>query len=401
MGFPLYIAKRYLFTRSKNNAINIITSIAAAGVVIGSLCLFVVLSGFSGLKEFSLQYTTIIDPDLKVSPVMGKTITLDASTLAKLDQIAEIQSYSKVIEERVFLNYRGKNHIALIKGVDEQFEQIHPVDSIMLVSDWFQPEQFEVVVGLGSAYKLSLGARDYQDLLEIYVPEKGANPTGVLDASQAFKKEKVVVSGIYEINEDLNDKYIFSDLTLARNLLDLEEQQFSGIEIKLEPDASPEEIKAKLNSLFSEQVRILDRVQQNDALYKMLNTENIAVYLIFTLVMIIALFNVIGSIIMMILDKRDNIKTLFNLGATVKEIRQVFFLQGVMMTTLGGLIGIILGIILVFLQLQFSWVSITPSLAYPVKFEWSNVLVVFLTISLLGMLSARLASTRIKAALNS
>ena len=265
----------------------------------------------------------------------------------------------------------------------------------------FQPEQFEVVVGLGSAYKLSLGARDYQDLLEIYVPEKGANPTGVLDASQAFKKEKVVVSGIYEINEDLNDKYIFSDLTLARNLLDLEEQQFSGIEIKLEPDASPEEIKAKLNSLFSEQVRILDRVQQNDALYKMLNTENIAVYLIFTLVMIIALFNVIGSIIMMILDKRDNIKTLFNLGATVKEIRQVFFLQGVMMTTLGGLIGIILGIILVFLQLQFSWVSITPSLAYPVKFEWSNVLVVFLTISLLGMLSARLASTRIKAALNS
>ena len=368
-------------------------------MVIGALCLFVVLSGFSGLKDFSLQYTTIIDPDLKVSPVTGKTIILDSVTLSKLEQISEIQSYSKVIEERVFLNYRGKNHIAMIKGVDEKFEQVHPVDSIMLVSEWFQPEQFEVVLGLGSAYKLSLGARDYKDLLEIYVPEKGANPTGVLDASQAFKKERVVVSGIYEINEDLNDKYVFSDLSLARNLLDLKEQEFSGIEIKLQPDASVEEVRAKLNVLFSGQVRVLDRVQQNDALYKMLNTENIAVYLIFTLVMIIALFNVIGSIIMMILDKRSNIKTLFNLGATIKEIRQIFFFQGVMMTTLGGLIGIILGVILVFLQLKFSWVSITPSLAYPVKFEWSNVLVVLLTISVLGMLSSRLASTRVKAAL--
>ena len=158
-------------------------------------------------------------------------------------------------------------------------------------------------------------------------------------------------------------------------------------------------LRLRLNFLFSGQVRVLDRVQQNDALYKMLNTENIAVYLIFTLVMIIALFNVIGSIIMMILDKRSNIKTLFNLGATIKEIRQIFFFQGVMMTTLGGLIGIILGVILVFLQLKFSWVSITPSLAYPVKFEWSNVLVVLLTISVLGMLSSRLASTRVKAAL--
>lgn len=401
MGFPLYIAKRYLFTRSKNNAINIITSIAAAGVVIGSLCLFVVLSGFSGLKDFSLQYTTIIDPDLKVTPVSGKTITLEGSILAELDQIDQIESYSKIIEERVFLNYRGKNHIAVIKGVDQQFEKVHPVDSIMLVNDWFQPEQYEVVIGLGSAYKLSLGARDYQDLLEIYVPEKGANPSGVLDASQAFKKERVVVSGIYEINEELNEKYIFSDLTLARNLLELGEEDYSGLEIKLKPDASAEDVRERLNLLFSNQVRILDRVQQNDALYKMLNTENIAVYLIFTLVMIIALFNVIGSIIMMILDKRNNIKTLFNLGATIKEIRQVFFLQGVMMTSLGGLIGILLGIILVFLQLKFSWVSITPSLAYPVKFEWSNVVVVFLTISILGMLSARLASTRVKAALGS
>lgn len=399
MGFSLYIAKRYLFTKSKNNAINIITAIAAAGVVIGSLCLFVVLSGFSGLKDFSLQYTTIIDPDLKITPLKGKTFVVDSAIRSRINNLPQIETYSSVIEERVFLNYKGKNHIALIKGVDQAFQQVHPVDSIMLVSDWFQPEQYEVVVGLGSAYKLSLGARDYQDLLEIYVPEKGANPIGVLDASQAFKKERVVVSGIYEINEDLNDQYIFSDISLARNLLELSEDEFSALEIKLIPGASIDEAREQLSQVFSGQVRIRDRVQLNDALYKMLNTENIAVYLIFTLVMIIALFNVIGSIIMMILDKRGNIKTLFNLGATAKEIRQIFFFQGVIMTSLGGLIGIILGIILVYLQLNFRLVSITPSLAYPVKFEWENVVLVLLTISILGMLAARIASTRVKAAL--
>ncbi|PQB05438.1 ABC transporter permease [Aureitalea marina] len=401
MGFSLYIAKRYLFTKSKNNAINIITSIAAAGVVIGSLCLFVVLSGFSGLKDFSLQYTTLIDPDLKVSPASGKTILLDSTLIQELDRIPEIAHYSKIIEERVFLNFRGKNHIAVIKGVDENFERVNPVDSIMLDNDWLNPEQYEVVVGLGTAYKLSLGARNYQNLLEIYVPEKGANLSGVLDATQAFSKEQVVVSGIYEINEELNDKYVFADLALARNLLSLSQDQYSGLEVKLAPEASQEDARAKLNELFDNQVQVLDRVQQNDALYKMLNTENIAVYLIFTLVMIIALFNVIGSIIMMILDKRNNISTLFNLGATLKEIRQIFFFQGVIMTSLGGIIGILLGIILVYLQLQFEWVSITPSLAYPVKFKWINVIVVLLTISTLGMLAARIASIRVKAALNS
>jgi lipoprotein-releasing system permease protein len=391
----LYMARRYLFTGSSNNAINIISGIAAAGVIVGTMALFIVLSGFAGLKQFSLQYTTLIDPELKIGPAEGKIFEIDPQTWEDLLALEGVEGLSGVLEERVFLNYRGKNHIAYIKGVDQQYTLIHPIDSIMLVSDWFEPEAFEVVIGLGTAYKLSLGARDYQDMLEIYVPRKGVVPVSDLDAANAFRKEQVVVSGVYEINEELNEKYVFSDLSLARRLLQAEDHDYSSVEVALTPEADLEEVKESIVALLGEHVWVKDRIQQNDALYKMLNTENLAVYLIFTLVLVIALFNVVGSIIMMILDKRGNIKTLHNLGAKLSEIRAVFYYQGILMTILGGSVGIILGSLLVYLQQQFSLVNITPSLPYPVEFKWLNVGLVLATIVLLGAVASRLAASRV------
>ena len=391
----LYMARRYLFTGSSNNAINIISGIAAAGVIVGTMALFIVLSGFAGLKQFSLQYTTLIDPELKIGPAEGKIFEIDPQTWEDLLALEGVERLSGVLEERVFLNYRGKNHIAYIKGVDQQYSLIHPIDSIMLVSDWFEPEAFEVVIGLGTAYKLSLGARDYQDMLEIYVPRKGVVPVSDLDAANAFRKEQVVVSGVYEINEELNEKYVFSDLTLARRLLQAEAHDYSSVEVALTPEADLEEVKESIVALLGEDIWVKDRIEQNDALYKMLNTENLAVYLIFTLVLVIALFNVVGSIIMMILDKRANIKTLHNLGAKLSEIRAVFYYQGILMTILGGSVGIVLGSLLVYLQQQFSLVNITPSLPYPVEFKWLNVGLVLATIVLLGAVASRLAASRV------
>ena len=396
MNFPLYIARRYLFSKSSNNAINIITGIAALGIVVGAMSLFIVLSGFSGLKDFSLQYTNVFDADLKLYPASGKTFQFDRSSQEALANLPEVVAYSEIIEERVFLNFRGKNHIAYIKGVSPDYSKVNPTDSLLLVGQWFQPEAGEVVVGLGTAYKLSLGVRDYNDLLEIYVPKPGIDPqTPSLDPTSAFQKESVVLSGVYEVNEELNSKYVFAELALARRLLQIESTTVSAIELKLAPEADEEAVVASLYQIFPEDVIIKNRIQQNDALYKMLNTENIAVYLIFTLVLIIALFNVIGSIIMMILDKRKNIKTLFNLGATVGEIRKVFFLQGTLMTTMGGVLGILIGMLIVYLQLQFGLVYITDTLPYPVQFKFMNVIVVFITISLLGILASKLAASRV------
>lgn len=396
MKFPFYIAKRYLFSKSSNNAINIITGIAAVGVVVGSMSLFIVLSGFSGLKDFSLQFTNVFDSDLKILPKSGKTITFSEAQEQQLKKVTGVLAYSKIIEERIFLQYKGKNHIAYIKGVDLHFEDVNPIDSLLYFGNWFEPQTSEVVIGLGTASKLSLGVQDYIDLLEIYVPKPGSGQINALDPSQAFTKENAVVSGVYQVNEDLDSKYVFSDIAFARSLLQLDSTRISSIELKLLPGASEVTVREQLTALFSEEIVIKNRIQQNDALYKMLNTENIAVYLIFTLVLIIALFNVIGSIIMMILDKRKNIKTLFNLGATLQEIRSIFFYQGVLLTTLGGLFGVLLGIIAVWAQLQFAFINITATLPYPVKLKVINIVVVLVTITVLGVIASKIASGRVR-----
>lgn len=173
MNFSLYIAKRYLFSKSSNNAINIITIIAAIGVVVGAFSLFIVLSGFSGLKEFSLQFTNVFDSDLQVLPAKGKTLDFPWEKAKQLQAVEGVETFSKIIEERIFLHYKGKNHIAFIKGVDSLYGKVTKLDSIVYYGDWLVPGEHEVVVGLTTVAKLSMGVRDYTDLLEIYVPKPG------------------------------------------------------------------------------------------------------------------------------------------------------------------------------------------------------------------------------------
>jgi lipoprotein-releasing system permease protein len=355
-----------------------------------------VLSGFSGLKDYSLQFTNEFDSDLKILPESGKTINFSEAQKTQLKNIEGIENFSEIIEERVFLHYKGRNHIAYIKGVDSLYGNVTQLDSIIYFGNWFVPSKHQVVVGLSTIAKLSMGVNDYSDLLEIYVPKPGTGQLSALDPSDAFNKENVVVSGVYQVNEDLDAKYVFSDLDFARNLLSLDSTKISSIEIKLLPNSSEENVRNEIEKIFPTGILLKNRIQQNDALYKMLNTENIAVYLIFTLVLIIALFNVVGSIIMMVLDKRKNIKTLYNMGASLKEIRRIFFLQGTLMTIFGGLLGILLGILAVLAQIKFEFVAITSTLPYPVKLEMINIVVVFVTISVLGIIASKIASSRVR-----
>ncbi|CAM4081739.1 ABC transporter permease [Gillisia hiemivivida] len=399
MNFPFYIAKRYLFTKSSNNAINIITIIAAIGVFAGAFSLFIVLSGFSGLKDFSLSFTNEFDPDLKILPESGKTFTFSETEKGKLLAIDGIQAASEIVEERVFLDYKSKNHTAFIKGVDANYRKVNSIDSTIVFGTWLTQSEFQVVAGNGISRLLSLNTFDYNNLLDIMVPRPGKGQ--ITNATQAFNKESVIVTGIYSVNEELDSKYVFTNIQFARNLLEIEEGQVSAIELKVDPSVDLEIIRNEIGGVFDNELIIKDRAQLNETLYKMLNTENLAVYLIFTLVLIIALFNVIGSIIMVILDKRENIKTLHNLGATKTSIRNIFFLQGSLMTIVGGLLGLFFGLILTYLQLQYNFVMITPSLPYPVKIKAENIILVFLTISVLGISASYIAASRSKSALNS
>ena len=394
MKFPVFIAKRYLFTKSSNNAINIITLISAVSIIAGAAALFIVLSGFSGLKDFSLSFSSIFDPDLKVLPASGKTILFTPDLAAELEANPDIISYTQVIEERAFLEFRGKNHIAYIKGVDENYRNVNNIDSTLLYGNWITPEEPVAAIGFGISRILSLGVNNYSDLLRVMVPKPGTGQ--ITDPTQAFNSSQLVVSDIFQVNEELDQKYLFTNIDYVRKLLNYNEATLSSVELKLNPKADPVQVQQRIQRLFGDQTEVKTRFELNDKLYKMLNAENLAVYLIFTLVLIIALFNLVGSIIMIIIDKKANIRTLHSLGASLKDIKKIYFLQGTMMSVFGGIIGLILGSLIVGAQLQFQLKMITPTLPYPMEFTLVNFLAVFFTISILGILASYLASSTIR-----
>ncbi|WP_366185396.1 FtsX-like permease family protein [Flavobacterium ovatum] len=393
MNFPLYIAHRYIRSNSKNSAINIINRIASMGIIVGAMALFVVLSVFSGLKEFSLSFTNNIDPDLKISSTLGKSFEMTPSQENQIKKITGIASFSKIIEERVLFVYDDKQEVTYLKGVDSQFTKVNPIVESLYNGQWFEYNTAQVVVGYGLAQKFSMGLLDFNTNLEVFVPKPGRG--GINSADDAFNKTIIYPIGIYAISEDLDSKYVFADLRMAQDLLEYNRNQVSGIEFKEKPGADETAITAQLNAIFKNKITVKNRAQLNESLYKMLNTENIAVYLIFTLVIIIALFNLIGALIMMILDKKGNLKTLFNLGVEIKSLRKIFLLQGTLLSFFGGLIGLSLGIVIVLFQEYYELIMITPTLPYPVVFSLENVVIVMGTIMVLGFIASLIASSRV------
>jgi lipoprotein-releasing system permease protein len=393
LNFPLYIAKRYIRSNSKNNAINIINRIASMGIIVGAMALFVVLSVFSGLKVFSLSFTNEIDPDLKISSTLGKSFLISPNQESQIKKIDGLVSYTKIIEERVLFTFDGKQEVTYLKGVDSNFSKVNAIETKLFNGQWLKPNTYQVVVGYGISQKFSMGLLDFNRQLEVLVPKPGKG--AIENPEEAFNKTDLIPVGIYAISEDLDSKYVFADLGLAQELLEYKTNQVSGIEIKTKTDADESVITEQLQTIFNNKITVKNRAQLNESLYKMLNTENIAVYLIFTLVIVVALFNLIGALIMMILDKKGNLKTLFNLGTEIKDLRKIFLLQGTLLSVFGGIIGLVLGIIIVLLQEYFQLVMITPTLAYPVIFSLENVLIVMGTIVALGFIASLIASSRV------
>lgn len=363
------------------------------GVIVSTIALFVVLSVFSGLKSFSLSFIKTADPDLKITSVLGKSFTFSDSIEKKL-VLDKISDYSKVIEERAFFTYKEKSHVATIKGVDSNYLNINRMDTAIYFGDWVNyNEKYTVVVGSGIANILSVGTYDFLESLKIFVPKPGKGY--ITDNKNAFTQVNTQPIGIYRLTDDLDKKYVYANLSLTQELLSYAPDQISAIEIKLSNERDVKEVQNDLQISLGKDFRVQTRQELNSVFYKMLNTENLASYLVFTLILIIALFNVIGAIVMMIIDKRENLKTLFHMGADMPEIRKIFVLQGFLLTVFGLFIGLLLAIPFVLLQKKFGLIMITQSLAYPVEFHVTNVLLVAATIVVLGFLAAKIASARI------
>ncbi|OSY88727.1 ABC transporter permease [Tenacibaculum holothuriorum] len=392
MNFPLYIAKRYLFSKSSTNAINIITMIAMFGVVVGSLALFIVLSGFSGLQTFSASLLENSDPDVKITASKGKSFFVTDSLQVVFNN-KDVVAASKVIEERVFLRYKDKQQIAEIKGVDTFYNEVVPIDSTLRVGTWLDKEfSNAVVLGRGLSYKLSVGVLNYGEPLQILVPKPGK---GFINPASAYRSVNTQILGLYQGSDEFQNKFVFTNLELAQELLKYKENQVTAIELKLKEGIDADNFTNSLQQKLGDKFTVKTRAQLNALYFKVVNTENFISYLIFTLIVIIALFNVIGSIIMMIIDKKQNLKTLYNLGTTLKDIKKIFVLQGFLLSVVGMLVGLFIGIIAVLLQLKFGWFKIAVDLPYPVEFRFFNVLVVTGTLIVLGYIASKIASSRI------
>ena len=382
-----------MFTRSKSKAINYITLIASLGIIIGTCALFIVLSGFSGLKAFSLEFTNLTDPDLKLLPKKSKSFIFTQQQKDKLSNIEGVVSYSEIVEDNILMNCEDKYMPVNLKGIDGSYPK-NTIESILTYGDWLEADLPQIVSGWGITSTLGFSTYDITKTIRLYAPRPGTGQ--ILSVRDAFKSLKVINVGIFQINDELNNSMVFTSIDNARYLLGLSNISLSSIEIEINDAADINQIKTNIESIFGNQIVIKNRVQLNESLYKMLNTEQLAVYLIFTLILIIALFNIVGSIVMMILDKKNNIKTLFSIGASKTAIQNIFFAQGLLMTVFGGFLGILLGAFVIAVQLYFEPVLITPTLPYPVILSWKNIIISFFTILILGSIASILASCTVK-----
>ena len=395
----LFIAWRYVRSKSSQNVINIINRMSIFVLIVGGASLMIVLAGFSGLRTFSMSFSNFFDPDLKIFPKTGKIFSLSPMQEAALKESGVVASYTKVLEERVFLNSRGKNYIAYIKGVDENYPKVNAVDSILVISpkEWLLSEDY-VVVGNIIAETLNLGLFTSTTPLQIIVPKAGKG--SITSSSTPYREETVLLSDYYQVTEDLDSRYVFATLSLAQRLTGVQANEVSAVEIKLSKGVSVAEGKKRLQKVLGDGFVIKDRMALNEDLYKMFQTENLATYLIFTLVLIVALFNLVGAIIMMILDKRKNLYTLFALGMTERQIRAIFFLQGVIVSLLGAIFGVGLGVGIAWLQKTYPMLYINPNaavpIAYPMDIRLLEIVVVFFTIFVLGIIASAIGASRTK-----
>lgn len=398
MNFPSYIAKRYLFSKSSNNAVNIITGVSISGVAVGTMALLVVLSAFAGLEKFSLAMLSTFDPDIKITSAEGKSFTFTDSVNNILQKESSIQAYSKTLEEKVFLRYRDKEFIAKVKGVDANFTNVNMVDTTIYAGRWISAEdaENEIVIGGGVSHYLSLGLRDNYKALEIYVVKPGKGQ--ISNPMNSFRRKDAFPIGTFSIEKEIDEKYVISSLSFLQDLLRYNSEEVSAIEIKLNRDTDPKLTASNLEKKLGNKFIVETQREQHALIYKMMNTEKIVTYLIFTLILIIAVFNVVGSISMLIVDKKNDLHTLWSVGASEELLKKIFIRVGLLVTFIGGISGIALGSVLVLLQTYFSFLTFGGSntMAYPVELNFNNILIVFFTIISIGYVASKLSVIRLK-----
>ncbi|MFA7379402.1 MAG: FtsX-like permease family protein [Bacteroidia bacterium] len=392
MNLSLYIAKRYFFTRKKRNASNIITSISVAGFTIGSMALIIVLSAFNGFEVLVDSLYHSFYPDLRITAKKGKVFEAGAAELKKLRSMENVIFTGEVLEENVLLKYESKQSIATLKGVDEKYLEVSGMDSLVVQGSPFLEigEIDYAIAGGGVAYKLSLNPHSEFEHLHVYVPKRGANPQ--LQPDKAFNRSNIQPGGIFAVEESIDDKYVFVPLRFAREVLDYPTQA-SAIEMSVHPEADLNKVQQQVKELMGENYYVKNRYEQNEVLYRIMKSEKLAVYLILTFILLIAAFNVTGSLYMLVIEKKADMEVLRSLGASDRLIQRIFLSEGLLVTLTGSILGIALGFVFCWLQQTYGFVTIGGSNtavvnAYPVQMKPLDFVVVLLTSAVIGFITS-------------
>ena len=368
--------------------------IAVIVISFSTASLFIVLSAFSGLKTFGLSFTNKFDPDFRIKPRSEKKLILSNEQLSKINLIPSVVESSPVLENKVVLNFKGKTMMAVLRGVGQNYSKIVQLDSLLISGSWFNAGYSEVIIGSSISRILNLGVYDYSDLLKITVPRKSNKTTINFDP---FKSESALVAGIYSSIDNMSRFYIFSDLDFAKKIFQKKLDEFDFIDLKVQGSPDIEDLAGEIFKLLDTPVNIESRKELNSAVYKMMNTENIILYFVFSLIVIISLFSLFGSIIIMYLDKKREFFIFHAIGIVPKQIWQIFFFLGCCISWVGSFLGFIMGFIIIIIQKNFPFIYVpSTSLAYPVEIQFENCLAVLLTVFILGSATSLVATAGIR-----
>ena len=392
MRLPLFIAKRYLISKKSHNLINIISFISMAGIVVGTMALIIVLSVFNGFEGVIKSLYHSFNPDLLITAKQGKTFHYNDFPSEKLKETKGVYQLVQVVEEDALMKYRDKQYIGKIKGVSENYTLAAKPDS-MLTNGKFILQEGKTnfaVTGMGVTWFLGINLRDIKQLLSIYVPKRGNASSFSMES--AFNNRVIHPAGVFSIQQEIDDQYVFVPLRFARSLMDYTDE-VTSIEVYLngEDDGA---LKSIIQKIVGNGYYVKDRNEQNATLFKVMESEKMAIFLILVFILILASFNMIGSVSVLIVEKKKDIAVLKSMGADKKLVSRIFFTEGLMISFIGTVTGLVLGYIILFLQQQYGLISLGGGNgafiidAYPVQMKWTDFVVVFFTVQFIGMIAS-------------
>jgi lipoprotein-releasing system permease protein len=395
VNFPFYIARRYLFSKKSTHAINVISGISVVGVAVATMALVVTLSVFNGFHDLVASFFTQMDPQLKITPVKGKTAPADDPILTKIRHLSEVEVATECLEEQALAVYGDRQQMVIVKGVEDNFNQLTHIQEILEGDGDFELHAADLsygIPGLGVAYQLGLGYT-YEHPLRIYAPRREgqlnmANPT------EGFVVDDLYSPGVvFCMKQGKYDKnYILTSIAFTRHLFDLD-GRLSSLEIRLKPGSDFERVKSQMEEIAAGKFYVQDRYEQQDDTFRIMKVEKLIAYVFLTFILMIACFNIIGSLSMLIIDKKEDVVTLRNLGATDHQITRIFLFEGRMISAIGAILGVLIGLLLCWLQQQYGIVRLGSSEgsfvvdAYPVSVHPWDIVLIIITVIAVGFLS--------------